>query len=355
MSRFLSLILLLACLSLIVWFLPSTRNLNKDVGAFSTSVAVAEEESAFRILFGMTDRERTKWDGALAVSPGAIARIEPWRFDEDDKIEESSAASARWKISTRQWRAFGAQPQRPVVANGVIVTFRNLTSASDVSVETAQGKFSFRPSDLPYGKATKLLDGRVMVDRVTAGGRVAGSRDEQDYPAAATDREGNVWVAYAQFTPNPKFTGIRWSGTGETKNFAELAEPTGGDQIMLMNWSRGAWSEAVAVTEKGGDLYKPAVASDGSGRVWVFWSANNGGAFDLYARSFEAGKGGKTLKLTSPTQSEREGTSDHLAAKRKLASLSFHPTQSTGRLILRCGAKPVIAQSSLSRAALVPG
>jgi len=33
MSRFLSLILLLACLSLIVWFLPSTRNLNKDVGA----------------------------------------------------------------------------------------------------------------------------------------------------------------------------------------------------------------------------------------------------------------------------------------------------------------------------------
>jgi len=299
MSRFLSLILLLACLSLIVWFLPSTRNLSEDVGAFSTSVASAEEESAFRILFGMTDREGTKWDGALAISPGAIARIEPWRFDEDDKIEESSAASARWKISTRQGRAFGAQPQRPVVANGVIVTFRNLTSASDVSVETAQGKFSFRPSDLPYGKATKLLDGRVMVDRVTAGGRVAESRDEQDYPAAATDREGNVWVAYAQFTPNPKFTGIRWSGTGETKNFAELAEPVGGDQIMLMKWSRGAWSEAVAVTEKGGDLYKPAVAADGSGRVWVFWSANNGGNFDLYARSFEAGKGGKTVKLTS--------------------------------------------------------
>ncbi|MGH9751935.1 MAG: hypothetical protein ACREA2_04060 [Blastocatellia bacterium] len=43
-------------------------------------------------------------------------------------------------------------------------------------------------------------------------------------------------------------------GAGETKNFAELTEPTGGDQIMLMKWPRGAWSEAVAVTEKGGDL-----------------------------------------------------------------------------------------------------
>src|SRR5262245_9706583 len=299
MSRFLSLILLLACLALIARFLPSTRNLNNDVGAFPMSVAAAEEESAFRILFGMTDRESAKWDGALAVSQGTIARIEPWRFDDDDKIEEVSGNGARWKISTRQGRAFGAQPQRPVVANGVIGVFRNLTSASEVSVETAQGKFNFRPGDLPYGKTMKLLDGRVMVDRVTASARIAGSRDEQDYPAAATDREGNVWVAYAQFTPNPKFTGIRWTGPDETKNFAELAEPTGGDQILLVRYSRGAWSEAIAVTEKGGDLYKPAVAVDDSGRAWVFWSANNGGNFDLYARSFEAGKGGKTVKLTS--------------------------------------------------------
>src|SRR5262249_24295786 len=71
MSRFLSLILLLACISLIAWFLPSTRSLNNDVGAFPTSVAAAEEETAFRILFGMTDRESTKWDGPLAVSAGA--------------------------------------------------------------------------------------------------------------------------------------------------------------------------------------------------------------------------------------------------------------------------------------------
>src|SRR5215813_5391048 len=299
MFRLLSLILLSACLALIAWFLPSTRNLTGNAGAVPISVAAAEDESAYRILFGMTDRESAKWDGSLTVSAGAIARIDPWRFDEDDKIEEGSGATARWKASTRQGRVFGAQPQRPVVANGVTVTFSNLTSASEVSVETAQGKFSFRPADLPYGKAVKLLEGRVMVDRVTAGERIAGSRDEQDYPAAAADREGNVWVAYAQFTPNPKFTGIRWTGTGETKNFAELSEPSGGDQILLARWSRGDWSEAVAVTEKGGDLYKPAVAADDSGRVWVFWSANQGGNFDLYARSFEAGKGGRTVKLTS--------------------------------------------------------
>jgi hypothetical protein len=46
MSRFLSLILLIACLSIIVWFLPSTRNLSEDVGAFSTSVTSVDEETA---------------------------------------------------------------------------------------------------------------------------------------------------------------------------------------------------------------------------------------------------------------------------------------------------------------------
>src|SRR5262245_36454381 len=150
MSRILSLILLFACLALIAWFLPFPRNPNHHVGAFPPSVmAAAEEESAFRILFGLTDSEGAKWDGSLAVPSGAIARIEPWRFDEDDKIEESSGNAARWKISTRLGRAFQAQQQRPVVANGVIVTFRNMSSASEVSVETTQGKFSFRPADLP--------------------------------------------------------------------------------------------------------------------------------------------------------------------------------------------------------------
>jgi hypothetical protein len=299
MLRLLRLILPLACLALFLWSLPAARNTKHTAEVVSAGVAAAEEEISLRLLFGMTDRESVKWDGSLTISPGAIARIEPWRFDEDDKLEESSGSAARWKMATRQGRAFGAAPQRPVAANGLIVTFRDLTSASQVSVETVQGKFSFRPADVPYGQAVKLLDGRVMVDRVTASAQITKSREEQDYPAAAADREGSVWVAYAQFTPNPKFTGIRWSGTGETKNFTELSEPTGGDQILLMTWSRGAWSEPIAVTEKGGDLYKPAIAVEAAGRVWVFWSANTGGNFDLYARLFEAGQGGKTLQLTS--------------------------------------------------------
>lgn len=258
----------------------------------------SEDEVGFRILLGLTDTKSTTWDGSISVTHGTVVRTEPWRFDDGDRFENSSGAH-RWKISTHPARAFLAAQERPVVANGLIVTFRQLTPASEVRVETAQGSFQFRPADLPYGHAAKFLDGRAMVDRVPATTPVTRSRDEQDYPAAAVDREGNVWVAYLQFTPNPKFLGIRMALKQPPKDLAELAEPTGGDRIFLTRYHRGAWSEPVAVSQTHGDLYKPAVAVDGAGRVWVFWSANRDGNFDLYARAVEAGKPGKVLRLST--------------------------------------------------------
>jgi len=303
-SRF---VLPLAFLAIFAWFLQSThspRSTAVTTEALPLSTAAPEAEMSFRILLGLTDQESQKWDGSLSVAPGTVARVEPWRFDDGDKLEEASGAAARWKLSTHLARAFAAAAVTPaarqnIAANGVVATLRDLTAASEVSVETAQGKFQFRPAEIAYGKAAKFLDGRAMVDRVPASTAVTRSRDDQDYPASAADREGNVWVAYLQFTPNPKFLGIRWTAAGPQQDLAELAEPTGGDQIFLTQYSRGVWSEPIAVSEAHGDLFKPAVAVDGAGRVWVFWSANTNGNFDLYARPVEGGKPGRALKLTS--------------------------------------------------------
>jgi hypothetical protein len=283
--------------TLMIW--QSQNMWHSAVVAPAAAPSAPEEEISFRILLGLTDTKSTSWDGSLSVTPGAVARVEPWRFDDDDRLESGASGTARWKLSTHPARAFGAAAQRPVVANGLVATFRQITSASAVRVETAQGNFQFRPSELSYGRAAKFLDGRAMVDRVPASTQVTRSRDEQDYPAAAVDRDGSVWVAYLQFTPNPKFFGIRMAAKEPPKNFEELAEPTGGDQIFLMHYARGAWSNPMAVSEASGDLYKPAVAVDGAGRVWVFWSANRDGNFDLYARAVQAGKSEKVLRLTT--------------------------------------------------------
>ncbi len=294
MLRITRLVLPLAFLMIFLWALPFRNSRQGSVGATAVPLA-PEEEISFRILMGLTDTKAARWDGSLSVTAGTVARIEPWRFDDDDSLEGTSG----WKLSTHQTRVFGAGANRPVVANGVVATFRNLTLSSEVRVETAQGSFQFHPNDLQYGAALKLLGGRVMVDRVPASSQVTSPPADHDYPATASDREGNVWVAYMKFTPNPKFLGIRMAAPEPPKDFAELAEPTGGDQIFLVGYARGTWSEPVAVSEAHGDLYKPAIAVDGSGRVWVFWSANTDGNFDLYARWFEGSKPGKISRLTT--------------------------------------------------------
>ena len=63
----------------------------------------------------------------------------------------------------------------------------------------------------------------------------------------------------------------------------------GGDQILLRKYSGETWGDAVAITPPGGDLWRPTLAIDGKGRPWVFWSANEKGNFDIWARVVENG------------------------------------------------------------------
>ena len=290
------LLVVLPLLIILLFVAPAGRNLRGAIPGTALAAA-GDEEATFRILLGLTDTKSTPWSGSLSVSRGSVVHLEPWRFDEDDAMSGESA----WKLSTHPMRVFGAQAARPVVANGVFATFRSLTADSDVRVETAQGTFSFHPADLPFGTVARFLDERVSVDRVPTTTQITSSRpeeQEQDYPAAATDRQGNLWVAYLQFRPNPRFQGIRMGMKQPPTSFAELAEPTGGDQILLTRYSGGTWSPSIPVSREHGDLYKPAVAVDGSGRVWVFWSANAGGNFDIYARAFEGTNAGRELRLT---------------------------------------------------------
>ena len=53
------------------------------------------------------------------------------------------------------------------------------------------------------------------------------------------------------------------------------------------------------ISPAGGDVYRPAVAIDGAGRAWVFWSANQKGNFDLWARPIENGKPGRAVQIST--------------------------------------------------------
>jgi hypothetical protein len=261
----------------------------------------AQERVSVRILLGVTDTESAVWDGSVQADGAAVESLEPWRFEGADVISGSS-----WKASTHQIRLFGgaAAPGRQVVANGVIAVLSARSEDAIVRVATAQGNFDFRLREIPFGTTAAKLNGRALVDRVPPVFRLSQTSDEEDFPSAAMAKDGSVWLAYSVFRHHPDHNRLRSPLNVTLKDFAPWKAPTGGDQIFVRRYSGGKWEPAIAVTPGGGDLYRTAIAVDGSGKPWVIWSQNNSGNFDIFASPVESGKPGRPIQISKEPGSD---------------------------------------------------
>ncbi|MGI8744340.1 MAG: hypothetical protein ACR2NN_17555 [Bryobacteraceae bacterium] len=266
---------------------------------------IAQPAVSVRILLGAGDKASTQWDGSAEVQGGSIQSLEPWRFEGPDAISGSA-----WKASTHPIRLFseGRQvngtPIRDIVANGVIVNLSNASENSVLRITTAQGNFEVQLNEIPYGTSVSKLKGRVFADRVPPAFRLTETPDEEDFPAAATGKNGGIWIAYVVFRHHPDHDQLRSPMRTPLTDFSKLKEPTGGDQIMARRYANGRWDEPVAITDKGGDLYRCSVAVDGRGRPWIFWSANIKGNFDIFGRVIENGKPGAQVQLSRAAGSD---------------------------------------------------
>ena len=257
-----------------------------------------------RILLGMTDQQSTKWDGSVTARGAQVDSIEPWRFEPSDSISGTS-----WTVSTHPARLFNAGSQMgltapTVVANGVIVRLANQSANAELAVNTAQGNFTIRLADLPYGKILSELGGRVMVDLTPPVAAITSDPQEQDYPAAVA-KDGTIWLAYVEFKHHPDHDRLRANLKQAPADFGVYKAATGGDRVLLRSYRGGAWGETIEIAGPG-DLYRPAIAMDGSGRVWVFWSQNEKNNFDLWARPVEKGAAGKAVRITSETGTDMD-------------------------------------------------
>ena len=144
----------------------------------------------------------------------------------------------------------------------------------------------------------------MAIDRLPPSSQVTSSLEEQDYPAAALAPNGDIWLAYLEFKHNPDHNKLRAPLTAAPKDFARYTAAPGGDQVFVKRFSQNRWDEPIAITAPGGDLYRPAVAVDGSGRPWLFWSANESGDFDLWARPIANGTPGKTVRISKASGSD---------------------------------------------------
>ena len=280
-----------------------------------TEAAPVSAAVAVRVLLGVGDQEEINWSGGVAARGATIAAVEPWRFD----IGDSMLPGNRWRMTTHRTRVFGGEAipagsgargaqfqapttaaPRPFSANGLIVLLAGETEYSSIDVETPHGVFSVRLNEIPYGRTKSGLNGRALAERVPPFSRMTNDREEQDQPAAAADAAGNIWLVYLQFQHHPDHDQIR----NTPNNFDNMTARPGGDQILLRKLTDDGSSEPIAITAPGGDLWRPAIAIDGKGRPWVFWSANDKGNFDIWTRVVENGKPGATARVSTAPGSD---------------------------------------------------
>jgi hypothetical protein len=120
-------------------------------------------------------------------------------------------------------------------------------------------------------------------DRITEALRMTDDTRYDDFPAIASDpadrdRAFVAWLSYAD-------------GRDELRLAAFLPEV-------------GTWSTWNPVPGASGDLWRPSLAFDGTGRLWVFWSQRTGFGFDLRARAFDGTTWGTLVRLTESDGSD---------------------------------------------------
>jgi hypothetical protein len=276
---------------------------------------VVESQAAVgvRLIMGLTDSKSEKWDGSVTATGARVLKLEQWRFDVEAQpggtwTADQITGPTSWQLATHRVRVFGGGRlgQPAFVANGIFVWLDGESNNTQLNVKTAQGNFTVRLADIPYGKSQKLLDGRVMADRVPPSSQITNTPEEQDYPAVAAGKNGDIWLAYVEFKHNPDHDRIRHNFVDGVppKNFDDMTAPTGGDQVLVSRFSGNAWGQPIAITPPGGDLNRPSIAVDGSGRPWVFWSENRKGNFDIWCRVIENGKPGATIQISTEPGSD---------------------------------------------------
>ncbi len=239
-------------------------------GGTGAAVAMDPEATGLRIEF--LGGESGAWEGEVRVSAGKIAMIDLWHGGPKSRLEGTKFRLTR----ARQRQAAGLAPQLLLTVAG--------PANAQVELATNQGTARFLLSDVAEGKPLRLLDEKLAVHRGPAAFRISGEGGDEDFASAAAAPDGTVWVSYVRYQSGPPVD----EAAIANRQFDSLMPKGNGDRVLLIRYDGKEWSAPMAVTDELGDLWRPAVAVDGQGNVWVTWSQQREGNWDLYQRRWSA-------------------------------------------------------------------
>ncbi|MDR3637299.1 MAG: hypothetical protein P4L84_26080 [Isosphaeraceae bacterium] len=252
---------------------------------------------------GLKDPGATEWEGEVKVSEGRVVEIDIERSRPDAVVEgarfsvgtvaaKKAAAAKNKKAAAKNKKAQAkkneqAKKKQAAQQGATLALSLDAPASATVTVTTRRGDFTFKPSDLPARGPKTFLDDEASVERLNAALRLTPAGTEDDYPAAAKGPDGSVWLASVAYRPE------RSTIAGVNRDAFDTLVPTkNGDRIELRRFDGKTWRPALNVTEGGLDVWRPTVAVDGQGVVWVAWAQQLDGDWDIFTRRYTPGRAG---------------------------------------------------------------
>ena len=230
--------------------------------------------ATFLMVFGTGEVENLEWDGHVAVTGGRLVDVQPWMLDSEDEVTAAGTWNFRSPITKRSGR-FAERLIHDI--KGVIVTIDG-TESTRLQVSTAQGDFSFKPSDVSAGSEKWFLN-RACVVRRSAVTAAASTREyADDQPSLAVDSSGEIWMGWAAYREG------------------------GQDVICVRKNTSDGLGPIEYVTPQAGDYYKTAMSVDDQGQPWIVWAARRDNNFDLFGSVYSDGQWSDAQQLTNHPQ-----------------------------------------------------
>ena len=277
MARKLGLVLVPAAVTLAVL---SIYNRSVVFSQSTPSPLAGDGVVTLRVRFGPDETKPTTWDGRVAVNGGELLGLRNWHPRPDDRVGKNDCslkAEAGPMFQLRAWDEFPVSAPSPYLnVPGLIVDVK-ATPGTKLKFETKNGAFEVSPAGVRPGAATKLLGGRVIVDRVAPAQSLTTAEYQNDFATMLSGTNGEVWAAW-------------------------VAYKNDGDEIFARRFDGKAWGEPQKVTQAPADVFLAKMGRDRAGKPWVIWSAQVNGNFDLYARRFDGNGWSPVERLTEDPQ-----------------------------------------------------
>ena len=269
--------------ALVVWYARGDAPVQQGVARRPVEPPAA----SFRITLGIGDSAPQAWDGEVIPASGQAEveedelRLHKYPGPGSESGPDPDLPSDRITHDRRHWIASTRPAPRRSTASplvieppSVLVHLRSGAENAPVEVRTVRGSFRFTPAELPLFRPASFLDGKVRVERVPPVAAIAQEQlGHQDLPAVWATRSGDLWVAWQEYDDTA-------------------------DAVYARRRGRTGWEPAWRL-DSGRDVFGVAVAEDGRGNIWVIWSMQVNGNWDLYGRFHDGRSWSASERLTS--------------------------------------------------------